>query len=67
MIQRERSLPGLVSECPTRGCGRQPFHIEHGNTLHSMECAHCDIRTTKHPSLQEALQEWEMLPRAEVA
>lgn len=62
MIQRSRRLTGEVSPCPN--CVRQPMHVEiRGPGRHFLECPPCELRTTREPSLQEALEAWESLPR----
>lgn len=66
MIQTARKLEGELSPCPD--CMRQPFHIHvRGRNLHFLECPPCELRTTKHPTLQQAVDAWERLPRTEAA
>lgn len=57
MIQRESRFPGALAPCP--GCGRQPYHVEHGSKWHSLECHPCKVDTGKHASVQEAVAAWE--------
>lgn len=62
MMQRSRRLAGAVAPCPV--CSRQPMHVEvRGPGLHFLECPPCELRTTREPSLQQALEAWESLPR----
>lgn len=57
MIQVEHRIAGTLSACAH---GHQPKHIEvRGKGQHFLECAPCQVRTAKFPSLQEAVEAWE--------
>lgn len=66
MIQTMRKLDGEISPCPQ--CGRQPFHVHvRGRELHFFECPPCELKSVRKPTMQEALQTWEDLPRSRAA
>lgn len=62
MIQRQRKI-GPVAGCPT--CGKQPRYFTVGFHLHMLECPPCGLRTGKHESLQQTLDQWEAMERIE--
>ncbi|GAP67358.1 hypothetical protein MBSD_n2679 [Mizugakiibacter sediminis] len=62
-MQREHRLEGQLAPCPS--CDRQPRAVNTlGRDLWHLECAPCELRTTKRATLQEAVEAWESLPRA---
>lgn len=62
MIQTSRRLSGLIAPCPT--CDRQPLHVHvRGPDKHYLECPPCELRTARVPTLQQAVEAWESMPR----
>jgi len=56
MMQKQKKI-GPVAPC--KGCGKQPRYYMAGSRLHFLECSSCGVRTSKHDTLQVALEQWE--------
>lgn len=57
-MERLTSLEGKISPCT---CHRQPKALHRlGKNVHALECPPCQVRTAFHPTLQEAVAEWEI-------
>lgn len=61
----ERQIPmGELSGCPK--CNGQPrMYLNLGTSEHHFECQPCRFRMWARPTAQEAVQDWEALPRIE--
>lgn len=55
-----RRVEGELAGCP--GCGGQPLIVE-GVSGARCECAPCLVRLWSRPTRQEAIADWEALPR----
>lgn len=56
----ERLVPfeGQITPC---SCGKQPRHLHRlGKDIHAIDCPPCGVRTGFYPSVQQALEEWEV-------
>lgn len=61
-MELARTLPGIVSGCPR--CNGQPLLVtSRGSNQSHFECPPCRVRLWDRPSEQEALADWEALPR----
>lgn len=57
-MERLTNLGGQITPCT---CGKQPRALHRlGKNVHALECCPCQVRTAFHPTLQEALAEWEI-------
>jgi hypothetical protein len=57
-MERLTNLEGKISPC---ACGKQPKALyRFGKGVHALDCPPCGARTSFYPTLQEAVQEWEL-------
>lgn len=59
-MERARRVEGELSGCP--GCNGQPLIVE-GPDGFRCECSPCRVRLWSRSSRQEAIGDWEDLPR----
>lgn len=60
-MERAHRLEGELCGCP--GCGRQPLLVESLAGGWRCECAPCGVRLWMRATRQEAVGDWEALPR----
>lgn len=65
--QRLLRFTGQFDPCVSRGCGRQPNHVER-NGEHRLECPGCGTATAWFPMFHQASLAWQsQAPIAEAA
>lgn len=57
-MQKQFTMTGELAPCP--GCGKQPkgYNVLGGDT-YFLECAPCQTRTARAPTMQQAIEHWE--------
>lgn len=57
-MERLTPFSGTLTPC---GCSKQPRHLHRiGKDVHALDCPPCGARTSFYPSVQQAVEEWEL-------